>query len=310
MEITELIHDPSSSLPDFKPDLFIAGSGYESRSTCIPSRFKDPGIRNLVIAFKECQKVLYRKENDQYYTDREYEFMITSGDKAPAFEKVFENLESSTPKVMVDISVMPRHWYHSLLKYLHLSAPFKKVHLRIVYCPALFFEPAAYRRKIAFRWLNMNDAPYRKPGKEKDLFMLHGLGSEKGLGNLLFEKLKPNHIRLLYADPAIHKSYVETVFVGNHRLINQTDIRNLVPYPLMDTKTLYRTMLDHILPARNEHKVVIVPQGPKIFSMIAMILQLNYPDINIVYPHYISSHIIDKKPFSEQLLLDIVFEAD
>lgn len=309
MEITELIHDPSSTLPDFKPDLFIAGSGYESRSTCIPSRFNDPGERKLVIAFKECQKVLHRKENDRYFSERNYEFLWTAEDEAPAYNEIFEAMNSSTLRVMVDISVMTRVWYHALLKYLYLSAPSKKIHLRIVYCPALFYEPAGYRRKIRLRWLDMSDGTNGKPRKTKDLFMMLGLGSEKELGNMVYEKLKPNHMRLFYADPAIHKSYVETVFVGNHRLINHTDIKNLVPFALMDTKHLYKTMLDHLLPARHEHKVVIVPQGPKIFSIISMILQLNYPDVGIAFPQYKSKHIIDKKPFNNQLFLDILFEA-
>jgi len=310
MFITDLIHDPEKKVSDFKPDLFIAGSGYESRSVTLPRKLGDPGKRNVVLAYRECQKELFRKENDSYFTSKGYDFINARASEAPDFNTLFSEFTSRELYVLVDITVMPRTWYHALFRYLHVGAGFRKVHLRIVYCPSLFFEPGSIRRKIEYRELAMIDAPVRKKRVEKELALLIGLGSEKRLSSALVEKMKPGMTTLLYADPAIHKSYVETVFVSNHALINGTDIKNLVPYPLMDTETAYRIMLDHLLPARNHYRVMIVPQGPKMFSVLAMVLQVNYPDVGIVCPSFKVKHFTDKKPFANHLSLDIVFEPE
>jgi hypothetical protein len=64
------------------------------------------------------------------------------------------------------------------------------------------------------------------------------------------------------------------------------------------------------LPLRNEYSIVLIPHGPKIFSMVSMLVYLGYPDIRISYPSFKKHIIADRLPMDEPVVLDILFESE
>lgn len=309
MELINIKHCPGE-VPAFDPDLFIAGSGYESRSTCIPKYLNDPGKKNVVLAFSDHLKEPARAENDRYFREHGYECFLVKPFGQPDFPSIFKGHDQDHIRVLIDITLMTRRWYDSFLNYLHGNDSYQKAEVRISYCPAHFYKPVAYRRRVTLHNFTLNGSQSHHAKQHKKTALIMGLGNDKGVGQSVYNLVKPDHMLLLYADPAVHKSYVENIFVNNHSIIKQVDIQNLVHYPLRDTEKLYKTFLEMILPLREEYNVVIVPQGPKIFSLLSMVFHLNYPDVTVSYPEYKVRGVPDKKSAADHISLDLDFAAD
>lgn len=310
VELINITHFSDQPEPGFNPDLFITASGYESRSTCIPKKLNDPGRKKVVLAFSDHKKEQVRNENDKYFRDHGYAFFLTKPFGHPDFAPIFSDLDQENIRILIDITLMTRRWYHGFLQYLHENDHYNHAEVRISYCPALFYEPVTLRRKIKLNNFSLNGGRTNPAKRRNKTAMIMGLGNEKGVGEAVYEAIRPDHLLLLYADPAVHKSYVENIFVFNHSLISKMDIQNLVAYPLRDTAVLYRTLVNLVLPLRNDYNVVIVPQGPKIFSLLSMALHLNYPDVEVTYPEYKVREVRDKKSYADHISLDLEFAAE
>ncbi|MDA3823078.1 MAG: hypothetical protein PF450_10790 [Bacteroidales bacterium] len=299
MEFTNIIHSPEEEISDFKADLFIAGCGYESRSICIPQRISNISCRKIALCFTEHSKDLSRPANENYYKENNYELVFSSGEIAPDYDQIFRSLDKLDLKVMIDISVMTRTWYHSILKYLNDLNGYKKVMLRVVYCPALYSEPDNVKSKISMKRYSMLDDLRTSSKSNKSTALILGMGNEKKVSQWVFNNIGPDKTYLLYADPALQQEYVESLFVNNHSLIETVSIKNLKGYPLDNTKEMYSLLVNLILPLRSDYDVVIVPQGPKIFSLIAMVFQISYPDITLYFPKVKRNQLKDRKAYSE-----------
>ncbi|MEZ5071728.1 MAG: hypothetical protein R2751_12370 [Bacteroidales bacterium] len=83
-----------------------------------------------------------------------------------------------------------------------------------------------------------------------------------------------------------------------------------MPYPLRNREAIYQSLIRTLLPLRNEYQVVLVPQGPKIFSLAAMLVHLTYPDVQISYPVFKRNLAVERHGSGEPVVLDVLFEAD
>jgi hypothetical protein len=305
MELIDFVQIPSESISGFEPDLFIVASGYESRSLVIPQKLNNPGQRKVVLAFTERQKYLHRPKNDQYFRDNNYEIIYTSGFETPDYEGIFNDYNQAGLKILIDISVMTRKWYYALLTFLHLTNRFKRLQIRVCYSPAFSNAPVLLRRKISLHSFEKKADQKARHHHQKKTALLLGLGVEIGLSQNIFDKIDPDYAILFYAEPAVQKEYVENVFVTNHNIINRIPIRNMIGYPVLNPVEIYKLFIDTVLPLRDDYHVVIVPQGPKIFSFMTMLFQNNYPDIELVYPGYHLKHAKDRLAYPEITVLDL-----
>lgn len=310
MELNNIIHTKPEDILDFEPDLFIAASGYETRAICIPKKFQHLKCKKIAFGFDERRKELSRPANDRYFRENGFSVIIQKTHSIPDFSRIFEEFDMKRIHVLIDISVMTKDWYHGLLKYLHEFLNFEHFHLRIVYCPALYNEPTRLKKTISLKKFTFIDEFLDRPKEKKKTALILGLGNEKNISEKVYDQLNPDLCYLLYADPTIEKKYVENVFISNHELINRTPIRYLKDYPLTETQEIFNILLNIILPLRAEFQIVIVPQGPKIFSLLSMVFQISYPDIDLYYPGYKVKQIKDRKPYKRFTTLDLEFDAE
>lgn len=157
MEFIDIIHAPKEEISDFNPDLFIAGCGYESRSICIPQSLSSISGKKIALCFKEHTKEISRPANDIFYKENNYELFFYSGEEAPDFDQIFKSFDKRKLKVMIDISVMTRTWYHSILRFLHELKGFPNIILKVVYCPALYSDPVKVKSKMTLTEFCMMD---------------------------------------------------------------------------------------------------------------------------------------------------------
>jgi len=59
------------------------------------------------------------------------------------------------------------------------------------------------------------------------------------------------------------------------------DKNNIIRYEALDPEGINSMLTSRCLDLRLKHEVVIVPQGPKSFSLVSSLLSLRYPDIKL-----------------------------
>lgn len=310
MELINVVHAPEGEISDFNTDLFIAATGYESRAICIPEMITAISCKKVVIAYKDHQSDVARPANDSFFREKEYEFIYATGFEVPEISHLFKQLPSGELNLMIDISVMTRQWFHSMLKFISEIRGFRKITLKIVYCPSVFSEKINTSKKIALKKLSMHEDKRNSGAEKKPSALILGLGNEVGISNKVYAIIKPAKMFLLHADPPINKEYIENIFINNHSLINLIPIKDLKSYSINDTAEIYSLLLDLILPLRLDYKIIIVPQGPKILALMSMILQMSYPDIELHFPHYKRKQIQDRVSYNEYTSVDLYFESE
>jgi hypothetical protein len=170
------------------------------------------------------------------------------------------------------------------------------------------YSDAEQSRKVkSVREFFQDQSGYSHQGRTA---LILGLGHEKYVCEGIYNAIKPDLVYLFYADPPVDKQFVDKVFVNNHSLINSTPIRNLISYPIRNGYAIYQSLINTILPLRNEYTIVLVPHGPKIFSLVAMLVHLGYPDAVISYPVFKKPPAVDRIPSGDPVLLDIIFVSE
>lgn len=309
MELSVISHvETANPLLGFEPDLFISASSFESRATVIARMLGESPARKVVFAYRENTKEFSRPENDRYFTENKFSIFTYSQSDIPDFHPVIGSPEKRNLKILIDISCMPRRWYHGLFSYLHSGIHgMDKVELRVLYIPSEF---DSHPRDSRIKTMDSVciDRGTITDGKKTALFL--GLSQDPLNAIRVVEQIKPDSLYLFYSDPASDKRYIEKVFINNHPLIDSISIRNLIAYPGNNGQQIYQLLSDLALMLRLDHRLIAVPNGPKIFGLVTMALQMSYPDIQICNPDIRYKKLTDKKACGVPVALDLVFESE
>lgn len=307
MELSSINHVDPSQLADFKADLFITGLGYESRSTTVARRFENNSCKKIALENSNVIKEFSYQDNSKYLEQQGFE-IIRVESELPDVDAIFQSLSGGTINVAIDCTNMPPIWYYEFFKWFdEKQAGDGSVRMRIAYTMARYVrQPGSRKVKEIFDFLKDEV----RPANGKKVALILGLGQEKNVSDSIFKIINPDLLYLYYADPPAEKRFVEKVLVNNHNLINEAPIRNLVAYPIRNAQTIYQSLINIILPLRNEYSIVLIPQGPKIFSVVSMLIHMGYPDIKISYPRFKKPPAADREPKDDPVVLDILFEGE
>jgi hypothetical protein len=307
MELSSIQHLDPVELTDFEADLFITVLSHESRCTHVARRLEALSIRKIALVKSGHPKEFAFQENHSYYTSHGFEIItIESGE--PELGNLFGNQANEHLRVILDCTSLSPRWNYAFFNWFGDNQDEKsRATLRMVYMMA-----ANNKQNQALKLKSVKSFLKKESGasQKKPTALIMGLGQEKGVSESIYNKIKPDLLYLYYADPPADKETVEQVFVNNHSVINRTPIRNLVAYPIRNGQIIYQSLIDTILPLRNEYSIVMVPHGPKFFSVVSMLVHFGYPDIQINYPKFKKSPSMDRTPHDEPIVLDVLFEGE
>jgi hypothetical protein len=307
MEISTIIHVDPGELRNFNADIFITTLGFEARCTHIARLYEDQACRKIALSRTDHLKEHSFKKNKEYYESNGFE-IIAVEKEVPDVGSILVDSQGEQIQIMLDCTSMSPRWYYEFFSWFGESQDlFEKATIRIAYTMAAFTGSDQSRKVKGVR--EFLESQEKAVGVGKTALIL-GLGQEKQVGQEIFNRIKPDLLYLFYADPPVEKEFVEQVFVNNHSLIDATPIRNLIPYPIRNGQAIYERLIDTILPLRNNYTNVLVPHGPKIFSLVAMLVHLRYPDTIISYPVFKRPPIQDRIPSGEPVILDILLEGE
>ncbi len=295
-------------------DIFILASGYEQRSIYLPQNFHINAKRKIALAFYEKTKELNRKNNDAYLISQGFELISISGDQNIDFELLLSEINKKSGNehvnILVDYSSMTKVWYAGIINHLIGSTKTcKYVSVHFSYTPALYTElkkagPVKVNSTVSYAYKKNNLI-------SKPTALLIGLGLEKSHADFIIKTINPALTILLYADPSIDIKYVEKVFKNNQELIEETEVRNLYNFPLISLDQTNGLITSLCLGLRTKYNVVIAPLGPKVLSLLSLLLASRFPDINVVrVSSGANSSTSDRIQCSEPLIYAAEFVSD
>ncbi len=307
MELSSIKHIDPEQLTDFKADVFITALSFETRSTTVSRLLEESSCKKIALKGEIRVKEFSFQENENYFREHSFEIFSVSSE-TPDVDAIFGTIEGELINVMIDCTSMPSNWYYEFFRWFYENQEGDgKARMRIIYTLANYVrQPASHKVKEISDFLKADI----KPANDKKVALILGLGQEKNVSESIYNLVDPDLLYLFYADPPVEKRFVEKVFINNHKLISKSPIRNLVAYPIRNGQSIYQSLIDIILPIRDEYSIVLIPQGPKIFSVVAMLVHMGYPDIKISYPVFKKLPVADKLPSDTQVILDILFEGE
>lgn len=307
MELSSIKHIDPTQIADFKADLFITALGYESRSTFVSRKLEGISCRKIALENRGMVKEFSYQDNSSYFEEQGFE-IIRIESELPRVDDIFQAFIGNNINVAIDCTNMPPRWYYEFFRWFDdKQAVEGRVRMRITYTMANYVRQPGKRKVKEITDFIVDDL---RPVNGKKTALILGLGQEKNVSESIYRMIDPELLYLFYADPPVEKRFVEKVFINNHKLINDAPIRNLIAYPIRNGQAIYQSLINTLLPLRDEYSIVLIPQGPKIFSVVSMLVHMGYPDVRISYPHIKKPPAADRQPKDEPVVLDILFEGE
>jgi len=307
MELSSILHIDPAQLSDFKADVFVTTLGYESRCTHISQLLEHLDCKKVALFSKQILKDFAYEENRKYFLSNKFDLMEVDP-HVPELASLLDSLNGKDLGIMIDSTSMPPSWYYQFFKWVNDHQELQGlVRIRIVYTMANYVNMESSIKVKAIR--NFLDAEIKNSVQKKKALVL-GLGQEKNIGESIYKLIKPELHYLYYADPPVEKRFAEQTFINNHSLISATPIKNLISYPIRNGQAIYQSLINTILPLRNDYSIILVAHGPKIFSVVSILIHLGYPDVRISYPLFKRPPALDRSPSGKPVILDILFEGE
>ena len=117
--------------------------------------------------------------------------------------------------------------------------------------------------------------------KSKPIALVAGLDNSFKSTLELVSKLNPATILAFIPENSHDPEYTASVLENNKKLLEVLDKNNIIRYEALDPEGINSMLTSRCLDLRLKHEVVIVPQGPKSFSLVSSLLSIRYPDIKL-----------------------------
>jgi hypothetical protein len=295
-------------LQNQKFDVFITVSGYESRSIHLATLLKSNIFTyKLALAFNEKKNLLYREINDAKFKELGFEFKEVSSSDAtplnPLLNSLCEKLGKSSIDILIDYSSMPKIWYSEIINYFNSKEDdLGCVNLWFCYTPSEYTRPIG---SISNKYL---DPVKPIVTSDKPIALIMGLGYEKGRAEELAKLFKSQITFAFYANPSSDDRYVQEVLDNNKSVLKNIKQEQIIPYPINDLNSINDALTQLCIGLRMNHQVLLVPVGPKPFTLMCSILSVRYPDIKTCrVSSVISSVTSDRRPFGDVLIYKVTF---
>lgn len=251
-------------------DLFVLAGNHEDR------RFT---AYDKIIKFNEIEHAIalcYKDDFDSAARDISCLFTNSHEDVISTLNSLI-GVEGNQINVVVDYSCMTKSWYYAIVLFFsRKSLSFEQANIFFVYTPSEYCEPLLPKP-------NTEMAPL--PGKyfvptDKPKALIVCLGYEQSKAEGIIEHLDPKECFLFYTDPAFEQRFVDKVLENNISIFNERKDQ-VMRFPLNDLLSLERQLTSLYFFLRENYSIIIAPLGPKPFALTAMLLSVQYPDIDI-----------------------------
>jgi hypothetical protein len=181
--------------------------------------------------------------------------------------------------IAVDYSCMPKKTYAMLIdcitRNVFLS---ERINLFLSYTPKVFERRPGKQAMDYFGPIIFNRDKLKD---KKPISMIVSLDHNSGSVYEAINKVKPHKILACIPHCTHDPGYSDIVREQNRNLLAELDEQNIISYECDQPGEINSILTSLCLDERVNSEVVIVPQGPKTFSIVSMLLSVRYPDIKL-----------------------------
>ncbi len=265
-----------------KFDLVLSVHSNQTRCTYIPTNFNLQNAGKIQLFIKEKGKPGRETEkNDDVFRKAGFKkIYVNDPYKIPEkeeIEKIFNSLSGQSINILVDYTFMPRKWIAAILDFFtHTEPDIDILNIFFFYTPVPDYP--VYDRMTLKHIGPLNNISRDIP-KNKPVTLIAGLGVNPEVTIKTIASFKPGRIFLFIPVSNCSDDYKALIFKNNKEIIERTGEENIMMYSPYDTEEMDSRLTSLCLEQRITSKVVILPQGPVPFSLIALLLAIRYPDI-------------------------------
>jgi len=181
--------------------------------------------------------------------------------------------------IAVDYSCMPKKWYALFIDSLTRNIyPAERINLFLSYTPKIFERNPG---KSAIDYFGPIIFNRDKLKSKKPISMIVSLDHNSGPVFEVVNKVKPQKLLAFIPHCSHDPEYSKIVRDQNRNLLERLDANNVISYECDQPDEINSLLTSRCLDERVSSEVVIVPQGPKTFSIMSMLLSVRYPDIKL-----------------------------
>lgn len=277
------VHEISFSELQFETiNCLIAACGYQPRCYHLPEKVSMNVPKKYLLSFDEPDQQQKRCKHLETFERLGFKRYSSGINDSGTIEELLGeicNIYTDTLNMLIDYSCMPKKWYALIIDNISRNN-FKanKINLFLSYTPKMFDRTsekntAEYIGPMLFNRDNLKD--------KKPVSMLAGLDNNNNCIMEAINKVKPQKILAFIPQCEHDPEYTSVVLEKNRALLNRLDKSSIITYNASHPEEINSLLTSTCLDQRISSEVMIVPQGPKTFSMISLLLSLRYPDIKL-----------------------------
>jgi hypothetical protein len=297
MKINELKKSSIKIIQELYFDLIITSTGFENRGSYLIESFNFNSKKNISLGFKE-NKVLSKEHNDEIFKNNSFDIIEVDDNSHEGILKIIdENISCIKKKninILVDISTMSSLMYASILKYFNKCNEYDEVNIYFSYTQAIFSKPTS---KKSLKFNNPINILNNIESTDKKIALIIGLGYDKDKALGLYEYFQSD-LNDMFLFITSNNEYSEDVKSNNDELIKAIDENNIIYYDIENIPYLTSNLnsLVNFLSNMN-YRIAIVPTGPKVFSLVSLIVSMYNSNVSVYRSSSgESSEISDKFP--------------
>jgi hypothetical protein len=272
------------SITDIEYDLIITTVGYERRSRYIAQNYNPNGKQKIASTFSE-NKLLDFEDNLRWYSRSNYE---TPEHSDSEFEKWSSQIASSISRgnngerrILIDISSMSRYRISALLYSLATSPGGNNLSIDFAYALAKHSPPPKNTGPITSRGPVLPELAGWAENPGLPISLLIGLGYDLGKSMSSIEYIEPGATWALFPIGEDVK-YEKSVFQANQIFLESIEDNKIIKYEVVNCYETFQRIKSLVAGITGTSKPIIIPLGPKIFSLISLLIALlEYPKVSV-----------------------------
>jgi|WetSurSiteA1Bulk_404760.scaffolds.fasta_scaffold00629_4 hypothetical protein len=282
MELIHLQEIIFNDLPRERFDCFIAACGYQPRCYYLAEKIDSMIPRKYLLTIDEPDQLNNRCKHLEIFKQQGFKNYYTAVNESKAIEDLVSeicDINSDQLNLLIDYSCMPKKWYALIIDSISRNNfRARKINLFLSYTPKLF-ERNPEKKSIDYigpMLYNRDNLKDKKP-----VSMIASLDNNPAFIIEAVNKVRPQHLLAFIPQCAHDPDYTRLVLENNKTLLDRLDNKSIIPYDANRPKDINAILTSHCLDERITSEVLILPQGPKTFSMMSLLLSVRYPDIKL-----------------------------
>ncbi|MBY8828535.1 hypothetical protein [Hephaestia mangrovi] len=277
----EIIGDGSL---DDRFDLFIGTLGYETRSSHLARHGQINACRKIALAFPEEDYAAYLSNRD-FLNEAKFEILPKdTGEFSKVLATSIENHPTDEKRdfsILVDISSMSRPMLADIVYQLSMVERVAGMRVTFVYLPAEFVRENAEHAPVAVTEPVTPDYAGWTSTPERPITAVVGLGYEHDLALGTIEYLEPTSV-WVFVPTGEDRRYDDAVNQANRDLKEMLRDERVMNYYVDAPARVHAILENLVFGLLQSSRTVLVPFGPKIFSLCCLLVARTYaPEITV-----------------------------